>query len=554
MGRRRFAWFILGFAAASLLGALLGPVAARAQEKTLPLRETYPSGPSLPSNGRQAPADLDDAYAAPGVPPPIPSDDPAEVPEENDGLDPAPGVGQRAVVEDGDPNFPADPAQLRDGIIDTEETAAPEDGTDPTVVDTRDPEDIAVFENPPAGHDPLLFQIEDIDPILNNRTVRHLASLDPYDPVGIQVGSFVLFPEAEFSTSYYSNVFRAPDAVSDWALDVLPAFRFVSNWDRHALEFRAAGDLSFYSEYSSEDDRGYFLETRGRLDFTRRTNVQAVISRERSQESRSALDASSIGSRADQTIERGEAALSHRFNRLSLRFRGSVADYRFGDVENAGQTFSNADRDYTETEETGRVSWEFKPTLAVFTEVAVNQRNYDQPAQTDLINRSSDGQRYRLLGLSFGNTGRVLRGEVSLGYGVQTPEDSRLKQLDGFIIDGNATWRVTEITSLLFSARSDVSETTTENVGGAFYRYLGLEARHAFRTDVIGSAGLSYTTQDSQDGIIYDREIRATLGTEYFLNRETVLFGRYAHTKLNAVGTDSDYSSDEVHIGMKIRR
>jgi len=61
MGRRRFAWFILGFAAASLLEALWWPAAARAQEKTLPLRETYPSGPSLPSNGRQAPADLDDA-------------------------------------------------------------------------------------------------------------------------------------------------------------------------------------------------------------------------------------------------------------------------------------------------------------------------------------------------------------------------------------------------------------------------------------------------------------------------------------------------------------
>lgn len=553
MGRRRFAWFILGFAAASLLGALFGPVAARAQEKTLPLRETYSSGPSLPSNGRPAQADLDDAYAAPGVPPPIASDDPGQVPEESDGLDPAPGTGQRAVVEDGDPNFPAEPAQLRDGIIDTEETAAPEDGTDPSVVDTRDPEDIAIFENPPAGYDPLLFQIEDVDPIRDNRTVRHLASLDPYDPIGIQVGSFVLFPEAEFGTSYYSNVFRAPHAVSDWALDVLPAFRFVSNWDRHALEFRGAGDLSFYSQYDSEDDRGYFFETRGRLDFTRRTNFQAVISHERSQESRSALDALSVGSRADQTTERGEAALNHRFNRLSLQFRGSVADYTFGDVENAGQTFSNADRDYTATEETARVSWEFKPTLAAFTEVAVNQRNYDQPAQTDLINRSSDGQRYRL-GLSFGNTGRILRGEVSLGYGVQTPEDSRLKPLDGLIIDANATWRVTELSSLMFLARSDVSETTTVDVGGAFYRYLGLEARHAFRTDLIGSAGLSYTTQDSQDGIIYDREVRATLGTEYFLNRETVLFGKYAHTKLNAVGTDSDYNADEVHIGMKIRR
>lgn len=543
----------MGFLAASLVVGLWGPAGARAQDASLPLRETFSSGPSLPGNGRQAPADIDDNYAAPGIPPPAPGDDPPEVAEESDGLDPAPGAGQRPVVQDGDPNYSAEAAQLRDGIIDTEAEAAVQDGIDPTVVDTRDPQDVALFENPPAGYDPLLFQIEDIDPIRDDRKVRRLATLDPYDPAGVRIGSFVLFPEAEFSSSYYSNVFRAPGAVSDWAADVLPSFRLISNWERHALEFRAAGDLSYYARYSSEDDRGYFFETRGRLDFTRRTNLQALVSHDRSQESRSALNASSVGTRANQTVDRGEAALNHRFNRLSLQLRGSLADYGFGDVENAGQTYSNRDRDYTATEETVRASWEFKPTLSAFTEAAVNRRSYGEVAQSDSISRSSDGQRYRF-GLSFGNTGGILRGEVSLGYGVQTPDDHRLKELDGLIIDANAAWRVTELTSLLFNARSDVSETTTKNVGGAFYRYLGIEARHAFRTYLVGSAGLSYATQDSQDGVIDDREIRAMLGAEYFLNRETVLFGRYAHTRLNAAGTESDYDSDEVHIGMKIRR
>jgi len=311
--------------------------------------------------------------------------------------------------------------------------------------------------------------------------------------------------------------------------------------------------LSHYGHYDSEDDRAYMLESRGRLDFTRRTNLQAIVSHQLSQESRSALDALSVGPRVNQTVDSGQASLNHRFNRLSLQFRGSVADYAYGDVEAAGRTFSNADRDYTATEETVRASWEFKPTLSAFTEVAVNQRNYGQVAQTDLISRSSDGQRYRF-GLSFGNTGRILRGEISLGYGVQTPDDHRLKPLDGLIIDGNVAWRVTELTSLLFYASSDVSETTTADVGGAFYRYLGLEARHAFRRYLIGSAGVSYTTQNSQDGIIDDREYRASLGAEYFLNRDTILFGRYAHTKLNAVGVDSDYVSDEVHLGMRFRR
>ncbi len=198
--------------------------------------------------------------------------------------------------------------------------------------------------------------------------------------------------------------------------------RLVSNWTAHALEFRTSGDLSYFSEFDSENDKGYLVESRGRLDLARRTNLQGLLSHELPQESRSALDARSAGTRANQIVDRAEAAFNHRFNRLSLQLRGSANDYSFGRVENLGLKTSNADRDYTAYEETVRAAWEFKPTLSVFTEVAVNQRDYGLAAATDNINRSSDGERYRT-GLSFGNTGKILRGEISLGYGVQRPDD-----------------------------------------------------------------------------------------------------------------------------------
>ena len=258
-------------------------------------------------------------------------------------------------------------------------------------------------------------------------------------------------------------------------------------------------------------------------------------------------------SRANAITDRAEASFNHRFNRLAVQFRGSVADFSFGDVQNAGIVSSNADRGYIVYEETARASWEFKPALLAFAEIAVNQRNYDLAAASDLINRTSTGERYRA-GIAFGNTGKKLRGEVSLGYGVQTPDDGRLKSHDGLIVDANATWRVTDLTSLLFTARSDVSETTTTNVGGAFYRFLAVEARHSLRRQLIASAGVSYAAQDSQDGVIDEAELRATLGLEYHLNREAMLFSRYAHTNFDAVGTASDYQSDEVKVGMRIRR
>ncbi len=528
---------------------------AQAQSAT-PNRASDPSAASQPTaaqTGRPTAAETEDPFAAPGIDPPISSDDPTTIAEDQDGLEPTPRIGQRPAIIDGDLAGPTEPLQPRDGIVDVGEPLPPEDGTDPIAIDTRDTEEAALFENPQTDVDPLLFQIEDLDPIRDNRAVTRLFRLEPYDPIGVRVGSFILFPEVELGGSYYSNVLRAPNASSDTALDLNPGARLVSNWNNHALEFRAEGTFSFFDEFDSENDKFYTLESRGRLDITRRTNVQALISRDQAQESRSALDANAAGTRADITTDRAEIALNHRFNRLSFQIRGSVADFAYGETENADVTTVNSDRDYTQYEQTVRGSWEFKPTLSVFTEVAVNQRDYDQSARTDLINRSSDGQRYRT-GVSFGNTGQILRGEVALGYGVQTPDDDRLREIDGFILDANATWRASELTSVLFNARSDVTETTTANVGGSFNRAAGFEIRHALRRYLIASAGLTYSTQDSQDGIIDESELRAITGLEYFVNRETVLFGRYAHTSFNAIGATSDYEADEVKLGVRIRR
>ncbi|MGO4683033.1 outer membrane beta-barrel protein [Hyphomicrobium sp. 2TAF46] len=461
---------------------------------------------------------------------------------------------QSGQAEDGDAGLSADPSGLVDGSVDT--TGEPRQALDgdPTVGGARvEGEAAALIENPPAGYDPLLFQIEDLDPYTDNRTTRRLFRQEPYDPVGIKVGSFVLFPEVEFGASYYSNVFHASGSPSDWAMDVKPGARLVSNWGTHALELRAIGVLSFYNDFPTEDDRDYTLEARGRLDITKRANLQALVSRQQYLEDRSALDASSVGTRSVIDTDRAELAYNQRFNRLSLQLRGSIQDYTYGSTEDAGVVTSNRDRDYTVYEETLRTSWEFKPSFSPYVEFAYNHRDYAIAAQSDSINRTSNGQRYRV-GVSFGNAGEILRGDISLGYGIQTPEDSRLHAVDGLTIDANAAWRVTPLTTVLFNASSDVSETTTADVGGAFYRSAGFEVRHQLRSYLVASAGIIYSNQNSQDGVINDRQWSETVGIEYYANRNTVLFGKYQHVNFNGIGVPNDYVGDEVHFGVRLRQ
>jgi hypothetical protein len=453
----------------------------------------------------------------------------------------------RGAVSDGDLAEPLEPEQPRDGIIDLSEPAALSDGSDPNA-DTRPDEDLSVFNQPPAGHDPLLFQIEDVDPVATDRRPARLFRFEPYDPIGIKIGSFVYFPEAEIAGLSTNNVLSSPDARSDIAAEIRTTSRLVSNWSVHALELKGTTVSSFHDEFSSEDDRGWDVEARGRLDFSRRTNLQAMASHGRSQESRTAVDASDTGERAEVTSSAAEMALNHRFNRLSVRLRGAVSDATYGDTDGV----SNRDRDTLETQQSVRAAWEFKPTFSVFAEQELNQRE-KSAVPADGIGRDSDGTRTRV-GVDFGATGALLRGEVSLGYGRQSPDDRRISPVEMMLFDANLAWRPSEVTSLLLTARSDIFETTTSGSGGVASHTAGIELRHAFRRYMIASAGLLYTHYNYSGVALEERDLTSYLMAEYYASPEVVLFARYEHLDYASNGDNGDYDSDEIRIGVRLRR
>ena len=454
------------------------------------------------------------------------------------------------VLRDGDLDYPREPEAVQDGVMTAgtfEESAG---AADPDLVNQRDPENTAAFEVPPAGHDPLLFQIEDVAPSNPdlNRLPRRLFELEPYDPVGIKVGSFVLFPEVEIGGVWTSNLFASPNAVSDGAIELLPSGRLVSNWAAHALEFSAGGDFSFYDDHPDENNRGYRVEARGRVDVTRRSNLQAVVNRERAKESRSAIDAATAGPPTYVTQDLAAATLSHRFNRLSLQLTGTITESRY-DIADAGLS----DRDGNEAALGVRASWEFKPTLVAFAAVEGNARAFDRASEVDGLSRDSDGRRYRA-GVSFGDKGEILRGEVSLGYGVQEFDAPGVPDVDGAILDANLAWRLNALTALMLTASTDFTETTSQDAGGVIEHRLGLEARHAFRHSLVGSAGISGLRRSYAGIDVDESELALKLGLEYFLAREAVVFGRYEHIAFRSDFADGSYDADEVRVGLRLRR
>jgi len=551
---------------AILLACGLSATGAMAQ--TLPQRQGLPedfvlpgraTDPARASTGISPGAPADEALEVPDLRPAIPDDDPSADP-----IDPIfdetprPRAGQRAVVVDGQIDQIEEQGLARDGVIEVGEPLPPEDGVDPLLIDTRPLEEAQLFqnaENPPAGFDPLLFQIEDIDPLRTDRRTRRLFQIEPYDPIGVRIGSFVYFPELEVSGFATSNVLRQSPSNSDAAAALQSRARLVSNWSAHALEFNATGLTSFYNEFASENDAAWNVEGRGRLDMTRRTNIQARLAHDVRQEGRFAVDANQIGDRTTLTTETAEATLNHQFNRLSVQLRGSFDDIDFGPATgtNVDEANTNDDRDTRVTEEAVRVTWEFKPTFSVFGEVETNQRRYDTPAQSDGLPRSSNGERYRV-GVDFGETGQILRGEVSIGYGEQDPTSAGLSTVEGILVDASVAWRASDLTTLLFNARTDFFDTNTTGSAGVIARTVGVEARHAFRRHIVATAGLTYLDQNYDNVDIEESQLTAALGLEYFVNREWILFGRYEYFDFRSNQTGGDWTANDVRLGLRWRQ
>jgi hypothetical protein len=338
-----------------------------------------------------------------------------------------------------------------DGVIIADGSVSALDGIAVGGAEPHTAEDIAAFQLPPSGYDPYMFRIEP-EP-LRDRRPAELFHIEPCDPTGVRIGGFIIFPEAEISGLATNNVFKSPQRQGDAALDVRSSLRAVTDWYRHALEFRAAGGTSFFAVHPSEDDRAYVLEARGRLDITPRTNIEALVAHQRDKDIRSAPNVpSAAAERGDLEIDRAAIAFNHRFNRLSFQLRAAIRDFDFAPVPSLGARLARLGLDH----------------LPVHRPV-------------DL---------YRL------NRRRLQRRTA---------------------------------------------------------RQLGFEVRHAFRRRLIGSAGVRYTSTPYVGADLTERELVAELGLDYYVGRDTILFGRYQHIAFDSTLPASDSNADVLRLGVRVR-
>jgi hypothetical protein len=387
------------------------------------------------------------------------------------------------------------------------------------------------------------------------RQRRKLApEADPFAPIGIRAGAFLLRPALELSAGYDSNPARVTDARGSALLLVAPELKVNSDWERHEL---AANVRASYSDYPSVPlvDRPLVdAKVDGRIDATRDLRVDL--------EARYYLSTENPGSpnlRADlaklpiYTDVGATAGIDRRFNRLDVALKGTIDRFDYQDsLLTDGTSASNRDRDYIQYGLQARAGYEITPGLKPFVELDADRRVHDLPVDQSGFARDSEALTPKV-GTAFEIT-RKLTGEISVGYLVRTYKDPRLADLRGLVVDSSLVWTATGLTSVKFTATSAADESVLPGVSGLFRRDLGVEVDHAFRRWLLGTLKFGWGLDDYVGLDRTDRRYGASLGLIYKLSRDMQLKGELREYRLRSNVTGVDYTATMILVGLRLQR
>jgi hypothetical protein len=374
---------------------------------------------------------------------------------------------------------------------------------------------------------------------------RRVEGADPYEPLGIRAGAFLLRPTIEVDLGYDDNPGRQPGMVEGAAFTtVAPALDFTSDWTRHELRGSIRGEFTRYLD--AEDPN------RPKLDALLSSRIDALRDRAVETELRLSLDTERIGDdgvpetateRPLTTSYGTTLGLVQRLGRTSVSVRGSVDRNAYEEVE------GTVDRNYQTYGVAVRGSYEVSPAVQPYVQLGTDWRRHEAEAEEDRNSRGASVTAGAVLDL----TG-ALKGEASIGYGGRRYEGEDLEDISGVLANASLVWTPTPLTTVTLAAGTSFDETTEPGASGRIIRTAGVAVAHALRRNLVATASISYETQ-TYDGI--DREedtVDAGLGVEYRLSPTTAVRGRYAFEKLASTVPGEDYTANSMMVGLRLQR
>jgi len=355
------------------------------------------------------------------------------------------------------------------------------------------------------------------------QTVRTRARPD-YDPSGIRLRSFNVFPKMTVDAIYDDNI-RAvekdsPVYLDDRILLIVPELGIRSDWSRHELGGGAWLRSARYDEFDNQDFDDYRIWLDGALDM-RDSQLSLRGSHNRLHEPttspnfrEAALEPTKFTSdRAGVTYRldpnRAFIQVAVDFNRID--FQDDVL------VPGSQQDPNNDDRDRDVTDLRLRAGYNVSPATGLFLQARSYEFDYRTDADRNGNNRDQDG--YDLVVGAELNFSGVTFGEVFLGYRNVEFADPRFDSQNGPLVGANVDWNITHLTTVTLGAAQRLRGSTVAGASGIEALNLSVEVDHELRRNIILTLDLEAVNEDFLNIEREDDVLLFRLGAEYSLNR-----------------------------------
>jgi hypothetical protein len=382
-----------------------------------------------------------------------------------------------------------------------------------------------------------------------------IAGGDPYEALGIKVGSFLILPALELSGAYSNNPQHVPGGPGSVYLVAAPELHVRSDWSNHSFTADIAGSYSDYLNNSFVPSLSApYLSAKldGRIDVLRDTHILL--------ESRLIVSTDNPGSPNIQaglaklpilTTVGGTLGLDQQFSRFDVTLKSTIdrTSEADGDLTN-GQTQSDAFRNFDQYGGIFRLGYEIDPGLKPFVEVSKDERIYDQLDPFG-ENRNSDGSSAKI-GATLDLSG-WLKGEMAAGY-IERNYNAPLPNISGTTLDGSLLWKINGLTTAKFTAASAVNESDVQGVSGDLSRDFNVQIDHALRRWLIATLQVGYG-RDEYAGIARDdNRYFVVAGLTYKMNRDVWLKATVREDWLTSTATGVAYQATSFLLGLRLQR
>lgn len=380
------------------------------------------------------------------------------------------------------------------------------------------------------------------------------AEENPYAPLGLRVGTFLVMPTLEQGLTWTSNANFEMDGKEALLSETTLRLNAVSDWSRHRATINAYGTYRKSVSGVEISDLEGGVDAALELDLSAEMRALATFGYTARPESASSpVIIADVDDRPlRQTIE-GSLGLHKEAGKLRFGITGEVMRNQYGDATlTNGTVVSQKERNSTLAALKLRGGYQVSPAVTPFAEVEIGRRMYDQKVDTGGYERSA-----LRLGARAGvelDIREKLTGEIAAGWIAENFDDDRLETISGLSVQGNLAWSPMRGTILRLEGSTEIESTTSPGQSGSILYTGALRLERALRSNLTGEALLGASWRDYVGNEGHDLTLAGQVGLTWWLNRYMGVTGRARHERKTSNLPGRDYDVTSVFLGVKLQR